>query len=281
MKDTQRAIVLLNPGESALNASLSLYGLDGSIAQTTVKLDARQQFAKLFRDIFPTVAADGQIVVSLPSNVSDKFAVLVLQMDSFGSFSVLSLPIQGPPGPPGANGLPGAIGPTGPEGATGAIGPQGWTGGQGPPGPLGPQGPPGDGLLKVYDSNNVFVGNVIGAGSNGTIANVTYRLKGILFTLIIARTAFGGNGGGPLFTTSDCTGAPYMQSDGNILFAASGIGGSTLYLEDLSSPAQTINFASELFGTVCGPHIPQAIVVRSALQFPNFTGQFTPPFTVR
>ena len=162
--------------------------------------------------------------------------------------SSLRLPAQSPSGTSGP-----AVGPNGPEGA----------------------------LLRVFDSNNKFVGNVVGTGANGTVAHVPYRLNGILFTLGVSRTAVGGNGGGPLYETSNCTGTPYMQSDGSIIFAASGVGGNTLYVEDVRAPAQTITFSSSLFGTVCIPHIPLAIAVRPALQFVDFVGQFAPPFSVR
>jgi hypothetical protein len=132
-KDLQLAAVLLNPGESTLSLSLFYYAIDGTITQRAVNLPARQQVAKLLPDIIPGATVGGHLVVSTPSNVPGKFALLVLQVDSSGNFSVPALPAQGPVGPAGSSGSPGPAGANGIDGSTGP---------QGPPGPVGPQGPP-------------------------------------------------------------------------------------------------------------------------------------------
>jgi Collagen triple helix repeat (20 copies) len=295
--NAQFALVVLNPGESALNVSLSLYGLDGSVTPMTVVLNARQEIAKLISDIFQTTSSNGQVVISGSSDVSSGFAALVLQMDSLGNLSTPSLPIQGPPGPVGAKGATGPQGPTGPvgpQGLAGATGATGATGPQGPTGPIGPQGlagatgatgavgapgPQGVGLLKAYDSNNVVIGNVIGFGEWAT---VTYTMNGTLFTLYVARNAILGNGDGPYFTTSDCSGTPYMFNVDSWAMAESAIVGTTLYLEDTTAPVVNLPVLSKLVrGGGCVLVFDSPGPGRAALQFPSFTNQFTPPFTVR
>jgi hypothetical protein len=131
-KEAQMAIAVLNPGDSAINASALLYGVDGSINQTTLRLGPRQEVAKFVRDIFSTTNVAGQLVVSLPSNTTDRFAAFVLQMDPSGGFSAPIFATRGPDGPSGPPGPPGETG------LNGAAGPQGP---QGPPGPAGSSGP--------------------------------------------------------------------------------------------------------------------------------------------
>ena len=65
---------------------------------------------------------------------------------------------MGPAGPPGPQGLQGPQGIAGPPGQKGDTGPQGV---QGPEGPMGPDGPPGEGLIKVFDANNNFIGILV------------------------------------------------------------------------------------------------------------------------
>jgi hypothetical protein len=146
--------------------------------------------------------------------------------------------------------------------------------------PLQDGGGPAGLLLRVYDARNRFVGNVIGTGGNGNAAHVAYRLNGILFTIGVWTTFITGNGTGPLFTSENCAGTPYMQSLGT-LFAGSGVNGTTLYVEDTNVPVQTIVFVSELSRTGCSRTTPTSSAARPALVFANFLNQFQPPFSAR
>jgi hypothetical protein len=79
--------------------------------------------------------------------------------------------IQGPKGDKGDTGSQGPIGLTGPQGPQGVKGDKGDTGGQGP------QGLPGIGAVKVFDSNNQFLGILLGY-RDGYLLLVGYPVPG-------------------------------------------------------------------------------------------------------
>jgi len=170
----------------------------------------------------------------------------------------------------------GTQGPVGPPGVQGERGPQGLTG------PAGAQGPMGEGLLKVYDSKNTFIGNVIGANAAHSVL-VPYHLNGVSSILQISKTFIIG-GDYLYFVSNDCTGTPYLSESYDI-FTASATRGSSLYLPDPNSSALTITVGSVYntfgFTAYCSGGLSGTDVFRPALEFAHFTDQFTPPFGVR
>ena len=128
--------------------------------------------------------------------------------------SMTPLPVNtGPQGPAGATGPQGSTGATG---ATGAQGPTGATGATGPTGPQGPAGATGASgtPLKVYDANNVLLGNLASASPTQVevIDIATNKVGALTVTPTDSTTASpnlfsGGNIG---YTSSDCSGSPVV-----------------------------------------------------------------------
>jgi hypothetical protein len=149
-------------------------------------------------------------------------------------------------------------------------------------GAQGPQGPSGPGVLRVYDSKNVLVGNVL-AGYIGDVI-VVYRLNNLSIPLSVSKNKIAGSL--LAYTTNNCTGTPYIDDGENSIMTPNAIVGSSLYIPDFNSPRQTITYASLGGATTssdfyCTGHIPTTDFARPAIEIPHFTDQFTPPFTVR
>ena len=115
----------------------------------------------------------------------------------------------GPTGPTGATGATGATGSIGPTGSTGATGSPGTNGTNGTTGATGPTGAVAPGTT-VLDGNGVLVGTLVGVISpqgfwifnNGYL--VSFRADGI----VAGNSAISNL----VYTTTDCTGTPYLQS---------------------------------------------------------------------
>ena len=131
--------------------------------------------------------------------------------------SMTPLPVNtGPQGPAGATGPQGPAGATGPQGsagATGAQGPTGLTGATGPQGPAGATGASGT-PLKVYDANNVLLGNLASASPTQVeVIDIATNQVGILTVTPTDSTAASPNlfsGGNIGYTSSDCSGSPVV-----------------------------------------------------------------------
>ena len=135
---------------------------------------------------------------------------------------------QGPQGPAGPQGETGAQGPQGSQGEAGPIGlrgPQGESGPQGLPGDkgangaTGPQGPAGS--IRVYDANNQDLGVLVDLHGYSIYGNgsslvtflpdqnliIPWKDDDTLYPLTTSN--------GRIFTTSDCSGEPWIYNDLN------------------------------------------------------------------
>jgi hypothetical protein len=140
--------------------------------------------------------------------------------------------------------------------------------------------------LRVFDSNNRFIGNVISIANNSP--TVAFKVEGTVFTLNVSKTTFQG-GAGPYFATTDCTGTPYIRIFDNFyLFPQTFVFNSGLVLlEDTRATPQAVFINSGLGeGEQCfsGPPFldPQQVRPMTELtSFSQFLRQFTPPYSVR
>jgi hypothetical protein len=107
----------------------------------------------------------------------------------------------------------GARGLQGPEGPLGIQGVPGLTGLQGP---VGPSGPVGSQVLKVYDANNLLVGDII--GTNGYEAWVWVERNGHSFMLRVILNHLLSSSQGPYFASPDCTGPPSYYNSRPMFF---------------------------------------------------------------
>ena len=137
---------------------------------------------------------------------------------------------------------------------------------------------PGIGLLRVYDSNNVLIGPVIGSAQYATVA---YNVNGTLISLYVTRRYMYGVGNDPSFTTIDCSGPAYMLSPDLWAFPQASIANGSLYVEDTTAPVTSISVQSYLSPQSGCNRSPGTGSGRPALVFPNFSNQFTLPFTIR
>lgn len=113
--------------------------------------------------------------------------------------STLVMAVQGIQGPQGEAGA------TGPQGEQG---PNGLTGLQGPAGPQGGSGPSGQNVW-VYDANNVRLGLL----ASGTAQGMWHILIGNLPAAYNPTTGYvSDNGLSAFYTTSDCSGTPYLPN---------------------------------------------------------------------
>ena len=130
-------------------------------------------------------------------------------------FAVGCSPKTGPEGETGVAGPQGARGMQGPTGATGAQGLQGAQGIAGAVGATGPQGvkgntgpslvwTQGDGSMIGYSTS----GNGVFMPSIGCTVGLTYTQP------YLQLTAFGGAVTSSVYTSLDCSGTPYVWSDG-------------------------------------------------------------------
>jgi hypothetical protein len=163
----------------------------------------------------------------------------------------------GPAGPAGPAGSAGPMGPTGAQGATGpagAIGPQGPAGAAGATGATGPQGPAAT-SITVYDANNVAIGPYFPSG------DVLITSQGSPFYISVNTSGFASSGQ-VYFSTSDCTGTPYIYTGGVVQLipiataaiqgsSAVYVPGTTLITETIASTLQSNGGCfSALFGTI-------------------------------
>lgn len=141
----------------------------------------------------------------------------------------------GPTGATGPTGPTGATGPTGPQGATGPTGLTGATGPQGATGPAGASGTP----LKVYDANNVLLGNLASASpSKVEVIDIATNQLGALTVTPTDSTAASPNlfsGGNIAYTSTDCSGSPVVVAR---------IDGTTSAPNDLSAFVQDFSSLS-------------------------------------
>jgi len=127
---------------------------------------------------------------------------------------------QGIQGPSGPQGLTGAAGKDGLPGAPGANGVPGANGAPGATGATGPAGQNGVGTsFKVYDATNALVGTLLGSTYNGTQLDVLTPGG-----LVEGYNGMSGlaNDQGPdiVWTTSTCTGTPYIRDLSSNNFSA-------------------------------------------------------------
>jgi hypothetical protein len=272
---------------SSTSTTLTISGSNLSGGTATVTLGA-------FAPLAVTSQTATQLVATLPAGVTAGSYALGVQIGSSKTNSTSSVatigavgPV-GPAGPAGAQGPAGAAGATGPAGATGATGPQGpqglagpagatgsqgpkgdigatgaqgASGASGPQGPQGPTGPAGGPALQLYDAHGTIVGTIYGPGSGGGL--VVAKINGERIII-----PFGwGNPGSPgpelglgttgyvAFTSSDCSGTPYIvngwsmypgASKPSALYQASG-GGFVVYVPSTTT-TQTFNSGSVYYG---------------------------------
>ena len=164
---------------------------------------------------------------------------------------------QGPAGPTGAQGVKGDTGAVGPQGAVGATGPQGIAG---PQGPVGPAGGP---ALQLYDAHGTIVGSLYGTGNTSGQGLVVAKING---ERVIVPFGWGnpGNPGPDLglgttgyvaFTSSDCSGTPYIVNGWSMYPGASKPsalyqstdGGFVIYIPSTTT-TQTFDSGSVYYG---------------------------------
>jgi hypothetical protein len=162
-------------------------------------------------------------------------------------------------------------GPVGPVGASGMTGPRGP---QGPAGLAGPEGIAGVSALVVVDSAGNAVGRfmqdetgdgaIIHAGSGEIPAKVDVLRN----SLRGADTLF--------FSSSDCTGTPYVLAPGQRVLPWAGDDGVSIYYPSGSLTVQTLLSLRRNDGTGCAPTFLSNRSVLPVIPFNSST--FVPPF---
>lgn len=185
--------------------------------------------------------------------------------------------------------------------ASGPAGPSG------PLGPSGPSGPTGPGSLRVFDSQNQVVGTLSVGGSFALPqAGAILQINGNWFELPVTTSGFvdsrnPNNGFETLewFTTSDCSGQPYLLADSSapisgqplVQDAVVGVGGPFVFGNVLYYPGtlQQVSIASAAiigdpskppFSCSTGIPFPSGAEVGPVQTFDLTTLGLVPPFHV-
>ena len=152
--------------------------------------------------------------------------------------------------PPATTALPVNTGPQGPAGVTGAQGPTGPTGAQGPAGATGASGAP----LKVYDANNVLLGNLGSASPDKVeVIDIATNQIGVLTVTPSDSMSASPNlfsGGNIGYTSSDCTGTPVVVAriDGTTS-APNDLSAFVQYFDSLDGYGKAANYSTADYTT--------------------------------
>jgi hypothetical protein len=120
------------------------------------------------------------------------------------------------------------------------------------------------------------------SGWSGAV-RTTAVAGGQIFVMEITRNSFVGLQPGVYFTTNNCTGPAYIVTYApDPILPISAIENGTLYIEDLSKPAQRMVMLSIRWAnSPCKQISLGDYNVRPTIVIPNIMAQFMPPFTVK
>lgn len=147
----------------------------------------------------------------------------------------------------------------------------------------------------VVDSTGKPVGNVIGLPPGFTGAGpvtVMVEIAGNFFSLNIAKLDLVATSvnGGPMFTTSDCSGTPYVPPPDPFFMvqpSVIGLPGRTLYVFEPGALPQIVNIGSyfgvNVFGAApfCVQFVAQNVFAAPAVPLVDLSTVFKPPFSLR
>lgn len=199
--------------------------------------------------------------------------------DCNNSETPISWNIVGPVGPQGVPGVMGPVGAQGVQGQQGPIGEKGEPGPQGSTGPQGLQGIPGVGALRVLDS----LGNEVGTYNDEGLVIRRNETMDMWLRFSVDKNGFiDGNIASQLvliYTTSNCSGTAYLQSEPDALVQKAVVYGQTVYQP--SNTHQTMNFQSYRYGF--GPNQPcepsgGVTTASQPVTYPVSNLGLTPPF---
>lgn len=282
--DYRYNVFLVETSGQPATATLTLRDTTGaSLGNATIALQAYEQRALSVGTLFPgtvsgaslhiaNVEHDGRIVAagSLVANATNDGASFEMSYRT----SLLDVPgPQGPPGPPG---------PQGPQGPTGEPGRRGATGPQGPAGPAGPQGPAGPAAATLVDATGKEIAPIVDFGAPGIISGrvgIVLAHGGTKYFLW-APSSFSDPAQLVHFTSTDCTGTPYVHTwpDEAWMGPYAVVVGDTLYVATQQATSTLVRSQRRGDGNCIANEDTDMMAPAAAA---GTISGFTPPFKVR
>jgi len=132
----------------------------------------------------------------------------------------------------------------------------------------------------VVDSTNRVLGPIVGGDSSYPL--VAFRVNNIIFALRILPNSYEGRAAPLVFTSTDCSGAPYMVNSYTSTFAPSAVvpPGHSVFVADPAGSPQTIDARSSLDSGGCYP-TSGTVTGFPAIFMIQLDSEFVPPITVQ